>query len=152
MGIKKEKKFIPTDLPKDLDSYEHHVIEQAYLNTAPVVRIRKQDDDYVLTYKGSGMMAREEYNLPLNQKSYEHLLEKADGNIISKIRYLIPINDGKLTAELDVFKGTFAGMLLVEVEFSSVEQADAFQKPDWFGEDVTYSKIYHNSYLSQIKG
>ena len=133
MGMEIEKKFIPTDLPKDLDSYEHHVIEQAYLNTAPVVRIRKQDDDYVLTYKGSGMMAREEYNLPLNKKSYEHLLEKADGNIISKVRYLIP-------------------MLLVEVEFSSVEQADAFQKPDWFGEDVTYSKIYHNSYLSQIKG
>ena len=54
MGMEIEKKFIPTDLPKDLDSYEHHVIEQAYLNTAPVVRIRKQDDDYVLTYKGSG--------------------------------------------------------------------------------------------------
>ena len=85
MGMEIEKKFIPTDLPKDLDSYEHHVIEQAYLNTAPVVRIRKQDDDYVLTYKGSGMMAREEYNLPLNKKSYEHLLEKADGNIISKV-------------------------------------------------------------------
>ena len=42
MGMEIEKKFIPTDLPKDLDSYEHHVIEQAYLNTAPVVRIRKQ--------------------------------------------------------------------------------------------------------------
>ena len=149
-----ERKYLieKEQLPENLSDYPFHRIEQGYLCTSPVVRIRRQDNEYFLTYKSKGLMAREEYNLPLNKKSYEHLLEKADGNIISKVRYLIPINDGKLTAELDVFKGKFAGMLLVEVEFSSVEQADAFQKPDWFGEDVTYSKIYHNSYLSQIKG
>ena len=115
-----------------------------------MVRIRKQDDEYYLTYKGGGMMAREEYNLPLNEKSYNHLLKKADGNIITKTRFLIPINDGSLTAELDIFEGKFSGMVLIEVEFESVEQADAFQKPDWFGGDVTYDKKYHNSYLSKL--
>lgn len=30
------------------------------------------------------MMTREEYNLPLTAESYEHLLAKADGNIITK--------------------------------------------------------------------
>ena len=140
-----EKKFLPGNLPEDLNQYTHHKIEQAYLNTSPVVRIRKQDDEYYLTYKGGGMMAREEYNLPLN-----HLLKKADGNIITKTRFLIPINDGSLTAELDIFEGKFSGMVLIEVEFQSVEQADAFQKPDWFGEDVTYDKKYHNSYLSKL--
>lgn len=58
-----EKKFLPGNLPEDLNQYTHHKIEQAYLNTSPVVRIRKQDDEYYLTYKGGGMMAREEYNL-----------------------------------------------------------------------------------------
>lgn len=145
-----EKKFLPGNLPEDLNQYTHHKIEQAYLNTSPVVRIRKQDDEYYLTYKGGGMMAREEYNLPLNEKSYNHLLKKADGNIITKTRFLIPINDGSLTAELDIFEGKFSGMVLIEVEFQSVEQADAFQKPDWFGEDVTYDKKYHNSYLSKL--
>lgn len=150
MGMEIEKKFIPRKLPENLSQFKHHKIEQAYLNTAPVVRIRKQDDEYYLTYKGGGMMAREEYNLPLNKKSYEHLREKADGNIITKTRYLIPIHDGTLTAELDVFEGKFSGMLLVEVEFTSVEQADAFRKPDWFGEDVTHEKMYHNSFLSKL--
>ncbi len=144
-----ERKFLPAYLPENLDQYQHHLIEQAYLNVAPVVRIRRQDDTYILTYKGGGMMAREEYNLPLNRESYLHLLEKADGNIITKTRYLIPIHDG-LTAELDIFEGKFSGMLLVEVEFDSVEDANAFQKPDWFGEDVTYDKRYHNSYLSKL--
>lgn len=144
-----EKKFIPKDLPENLENFKHHKIEQAYLNTAPVVRIRKQDDDYFLTYKGSGMMAREEYNLYLNKESYNHLLTKADGNIITKTRFLIPIHDG-LTAELDIFEGKFAGMLLVEVEFESVEQANSFIPPEWFGDDVTNDKRYHNSYLSKI--
>mgnify|MGYP003272472872 FL=1 len=150
MGMEIEKKFIPNEIPKDLAQFKYHKIEQAYLNTAPVVRIRKQDDEYYLTYKGGGMMAREEYNLPLNAESYQHLREKVDGNIITKTRYLIPINDGNLTAELDIFEGKFSGMLLVEVEFDSIEQADAFQKPDWFGEEVTHDKMYHNSYLSKL--
>ena len=97
-----ERKFIPKNLPENLNQYSFHRIEQAYLNTAPVLRIRKQDNTYILTYKGGGMMAREEYNLALNRKSYAHLLEKADGNVLTKTRYLIPIDDG-LTAELDIF-------------------------------------------------
>lgn len=143
-----ERKFIPICLPDNLDSYEHHDIQQAYLNTSPVIRIRKQDEDYFLTYKGSGMMAREEYNLPLNQKSYFHLLTKADGNIITKTRYLIPLSNS-LTAELDIFHDIFDGRLLVEVEFNSVEDANSFIPPEWFGEDVTYDKKYHNSNMSK---
>lgn len=144
-----ERKFLPKYIPEGIDAYEHHHIEQGYLATNPVVRVRKSDEQYYLTYKGSGMMAREEYNLPLTDESYNHLIKKADGNIISKTRYLIPLNNG-LTAELDIFEGVFLGMLLVEVEFPSVEEAEAFMPPDWFGEDVTYDKKYHNSYLSRL--
>ncbi len=144
-----ERKFIPLDLPEDLNQLKHHKIEQAYLNTSPVVRIRKQDDSYYLTYKGGGMMAREEYNLPLNEKSYYHLLEKADGNIITKTRFLIPL-ENNLTAELDIFEGKFAGMVLIEVEFESIEQAKNFIPPKWFGADVTNDRRYHNSYLSGL--
>ncbi len=145
-----ERKFIPKNLPENLNQYSFYRIEQAYLNTAPVLRIRKQDDTYILTYKGGGMMAREEYNLALNKKSYEHLLEKADGNVLTKTRFLIPIDDG-LTAELDIFEGRFAGLVLVEVEFNSVEQAEVFTPPAWFGKEVTYDKRYHNSYLSRLE-
>ena len=79
-----ERKFLIKALPDDLDSYPCVHIEQGYLNTNPVVRIRKQNNDYILTYKGKGMLAREEYNLPLNEESYVHLKAKCDGNIISK--------------------------------------------------------------------
>ena len=93
-------------------------------------------------------MVREEYDLPLTKESYDHLLSKIDGLLIAKTRYLIPLWDG-LTAELDVFEGDLAPLQLVEVEFSSVEEAEAFIPPEWFGEDVTNSGKYHNSYMSQ---
>ena len=86
-----ERKYLIKELPKDLNTYPFHLIEQAYLNTDPVIRIRKQDEAYYMTYKGKGLLAREEYNLPLNETAYLHLLPKHDGNVISKKRYLIPI-------------------------------------------------------------
>ena len=95
-------------------------------------------------------MARSEYNLPLGKEGYEHMLNKADGNVITKTRYFIPLDNG-LTAELDVFEGMFEGLVFVEVEFESLEQATAFVPPDWFDEDVTNDRRYHNSYLSKLE-
>ena len=156
-----ERKFMLKELPQDLESYPFLHIEQAYLSTDPVVRVRKQNEEYFLTYKGSGMMTRVEHNLPLTEEAYYHLREKADGNIISKKRYLIPLHnpgfkegfptppeDYTLLIELDVFDAPFAPLTLAEVEFGSQEAANSFVPPDWFGEEVTYHKEYHNSYMS----
>lgn len=145
-----ERKYLLKTLP-DLKTYEFHKIEQAYLCTSPVVRVRREDETYYMTYKGGGMMAREEYNLPLNQESYQHLKEKADGNVIGKTRYLIPLEKEGLVAEVDVFDPPFAPLILAEVEFETEEQANAFEAPEWFGEDVTFDGRYHNSYMSTMK-
>lgn len=135
-------------LPQNLDTFPHLEIEQAYLCTEPVVRIRRQDNDYYLTYKSKGLMVREEYNLPLTEESYSHLREKADGILIQKTRYQLPLPQN-LTIELDVFHGRYEGLLLAEVEFPNEASAQEFTPPDWFGEDVTFSSRYHNSTLSQ---
>lgn len=149
-----ERKFLLNKLPDNLSDYPYHNIEQAYLCRNPVVRIRRQDDDYILTYKGDGKMIREEYNLPLNKEAYYHLREKIDGNIITKKRYEIPLNDPAclnkpLTIELDIFEGKFEGTVLAEVEFESKEDALAFKPPAWFSEDVTQDSRYHNSTMSK---
>lgn len=177
-----ERKFTIKQLPENLADYSYHLIEQAYLNTNPVIRIRREDERYYMTYKGEGLMAREEYNLPLNAESYAHLLPKADGNVISKKRYLIPIefpcfspdtatqppipqqtaafpscdsslqtppDDWRPVIELDVFNAPFEGLIIAEVEFPSIEKANAFIPPAWFEEDVTNDPAYHNSNLSK---
>lgn len=113
----------------------------------PVIRIRKDNNKYELTYKSKGLMAREEYNLPLDEASYQHLLTKIDGRLIRKKRYMIPFNDS-LTIELDVFEDDLAPLLLAEVEFPDEASALSFTPPEWFGTDVTFSSEYHNSTLS----
>lgn len=144
-----ERKYLVTCPPKDYDSSPSRLIEQAYLCTEPVVRIRKEDDSCYLTYKSKGLLAREEYNLPLTLAAYEHLLAKADGVTLTKRRYLIPIADTDLTIELDVFSGAYQGLMLAEVEFPTIEEAERFQPPQWFGRDVTFTGEYQNSRLAQ---
>ncbi len=148
LGMEIERKFLVKELPENMDSYEQKHIAQGYMCTNPVVRIRRSNDDYFLTYKGRGKMVREEHEFPLTAEAFEHMLPKIDGILIDKVRYLIPLEDGH-TAELDIFQGVLAPLRLVEVEFASVEEAEAFVAPDWFGDDVTNSKEYHNSNLSQ---
>ena len=77
-----ERKYLIHTLPENLENYPHRIIEQGYLSTEPVVRIRRDNDEYILTYKSKGLMVREEYNLPLTKDSYMHLREKIDGRLI----------------------------------------------------------------------
>ena len=142
-----ERKYLIRRLPGNTENYPCRIISQGYLNTDPVVRIRRDNDKYELTYKSKGFMERQEYNLPLTREAYEHLLTKIDGYMIRKKRYMIPLKCG-LTAELDVFEEQLAPLLLVEVEFQSEEDALSFVPPSWFGEDVTFSGEYHNSRLA----
>lgn len=143
-----ERKYLIKNLPENLAQYPCKHIEQGYLNTAPVVRIRRSNDKYTLSYKGEGLMVREEYNLPLTAEAFAHLKEKIDGILIKKCRYMIPYAE-KYTIELDIFEGELAPLILAEVEFETEEEANTFIPPQWFGEDVTFSTKYHNSTLSQ---
>ncbi len=136
-----ERKFLIKKLPEDLERYPSSDLEQAYLCTDPVVRVRRQDQEYYLTYKGKGLMVREEYNLPLNEAAYLHLKAKADGRVITKRRFRIPC--GPYTIELDLFSSP-EKLILAEVEFPTEEAALAFTPPSWFGEDVTGDSRYHN--------
>ena len=147
-----ERKFLIEDtsaLPFRPEEYPSRRIEQGYLCTEPVVRIRRDNDDYFLTYKSKGLMVREEYNLPLTAEAYAHLRPKADGRIITKTRYMVPLGEG-LTLELDIFRGDLAPLILAEIEFPDEQSAREYQPPEWLGKDVTFSAEYHNSTLSRI--
>lgn len=145
-----ERKFLIELPPEGYETHPSHQIQQAYLCTEPVIRIRREDESWYLTYKSKGHLSREEYNLPLTEEAYLHLLKKADGNILTKRRYLLPCpGHPELTIELDIFSGKFEGLTLAEVEFPTEEAALSFTPPEWFGKDVTFSGEYQNSRLSQ---
>ena len=45
-----ERKYLVSGIPDNIDSYPCRIIEQGYLNTSPVVRVRRDNNDYYLTY------------------------------------------------------------------------------------------------------
>ncbi len=109
-----------------------------------------------------------EYNMPLTKEAYQHLSSKADGNIITKKRYIIPLNEDafdedildanpelkaavenrSIKIELDVFEGVFTGRILAEVEFPSEEAALVYHPAEWFSQDVTGDPQYSNAHMS----
>lgn len=146
-----ERKYLieKNNIPFDYTQYPCRHIEQGYLCTEPVVRIRQDNDEYILTYKSKGLMVREEYNLPLTKSAYAHLKEKVDGRLIVKDRYVIPL-ENNLFIELDLFSGDLSDLSLAEVEFPDVTSAENFLPPEWFGEDVSNLPAYQNSNLSKL--
>ena len=150
-----ERKFRVIELPNNLEQFERKEIKQGYLCKGPIVRIRKSNNQYILTYKNKkGIQQKHaiqsnEVELELTKEAFLHLMTKVDDYIIEKTRYLIPYQE-KYTIELDVFEGRLHGLYFAEVEFETEEEAKNFIKPDWFGEDVSFDERFRNSYLSKI--
>lgn len=149
-----ERKFLINTLPENLGSYTCFKMEQAYISTNPVIRVRQKSTaehctKYILTVKSSGMLARHEYELEIDHNAYNNLLGKAEGNVISKFRYLIPL-DNSLTLELDIFKGVFDGLIIGEIEFPDEETAKKYTPPEYLSEEVTFDTRFHNSTMSTM--
>ena len=148
-----EKKFLVSDSPDLSQAVKVFEIEQGYLCSEPTVRIRRKNDDYILTYKNriavddEALNVSDEREMPLTKDSFFHLKQKCDGICIKKTRYCIPYQNYMI--ELDIFHDRYEGLILAEVEFDSVEESKLFEKPSWFLEDVSGKVDYTNSYLAQ---
>ena len=122
-------------------------IRQGYLSTdaGVTVRVRTKGDKGYLTIKGktndSGVSRFEwEKEIPFEEAGRLLGLCKA---VIDKTRYLVEV--GSHTFEVDEFYGENEGLLLAEVELSSEDEA--FEIPDWLGDEVTGNIRYYNSML-----
>ena len=149
MGTEIEKKWLPkgSEYLNIIKNCRYCEIEQGYLCTDPVIRVRKEDNRYYMTYKGHGTLVREEYNLPLTKESYDALIKKCEGRIIRKRRWQVPLPSG-LTVEMDEFQGELEPLVLFEIEFPDRETAENYIPPDYFGKNVTEDTRYTNAYLS----
>jgi len=148
MGFEIEKKYLVNKIPFDLENFQRKEIIQSYISTDPIIRLRKIDDNYVLTVKGDGHIKRQEFELMLTKEQYISLILKTENLTIKKTRYFIQLSNN-LVAELDIYHDNLKDLVTVEVEFSSMEDANKFSPPHWFGDDVSQNTRYKNSFLSK---
>ncbi len=144
-----ERKFLVDALP-NLEGVKYSEIKQGYFSLAPEKRVRQMDNKYFVTEKGEGYLVREEKEWEIDKKEAEVLFAMSKTYIIEKRRYYLPY--GEKTVELDIYGGKHEGLIVAEVEFSSEREAQEFEPPHWFGNDITYDKTYKNMVLALNKG
>ncbi len=143
-----EKKFlIMSDAFKNEIEKETRII-QGYLSSVPerTVRVRVKGTKGFLTIKGIGNKSgasRFEWEKEIPVPEAEELLELCEPGIIDKTRYNVVVGDH--TYEVDEFYGENQGLTVAEVELGAEDEA--FDKPDWLGEEVTGDPKYYNSML-----
>ncbi len=145
MSVEIERKFLVKN-----DSWKGQAMgvlyRQGYLaKKGCTVRVRVHGDSAKLTIKGARVgLSRSEFEYAIPRADAEAMLsEFADGKIIEKIRYKIPYGD--LVLEVDEFLGENLGLVMVEVELPNEDFE--FEKPDWFGMEVSGDDKYYNSNL-----
>ncbi len=146
MGVEIEKKFLLAG-----NDWKEHAegasYRQGYLSSAKerTVRVRTIRDKGFLTIKGISVGATRleyEYEIPFEEAN-ELLDELCEKPLIEKNRY--KVNLGEHTWEIDEFFGENEGLVVAEIELESEDQA--FEKPEWVGDEVTGDPRYFNSNL-----
>lgn len=151
MALEIERKFIVTGVPNDVVvDKEYHILQNYLAVGNEEVRIRARLEkgvfDYTLTFKSGGDLVRTEVCNVIERKTYYQLLGLIPEDSIEKTRQVFEYNGH--TLELDTFENKIMQSTLshkiVEIEFASVEDANNFVPPDWFGEEVTNDPRYKN--------
>lgn len=148
--IEIERKFLVKSDDFKKQAFTQNKIAQGYLSSVPerTVRVRIKGKKGFITIKGisqsSGMSRFEwENEIPLDEAI--ELLKLCEKGKIEKTRFEIKF--GIHVYEVDEFYGENEGLVMAEIELNS--ETEAFEKPDWLGEEVTNDERYYNAYLSK---
>ena len=144
MGVEIERKFLVCG--NEWKKGEGVSIRQGYINRDKerTVRVRIAGSQAFITIKGitRGSSRTElEYEIPVSDA--EELLTICEGMIIEKTRYTVAHAGTRWG--IDEFGGANSGLIIAEVELQCEDEV--FDKPPWFGGEVTGDVRYYNSNL-----
>ncbi len=139
-NIEIERKWLMEGFP-NLPHESEEWMEQGYLTFEPAVRIRKtckqKETNHWLTIKGGDGLCRTEVELPLDEAQYEALQKLLAAPTAKKRlrRYRLATGEELECSAVDETEPS--AFFYAEVEFATVEEANAFSPPDFLGREVT---------------
>lgn len=117
----------------------------APLGGAASVRVRIEGVQGKLNVKAAKVgMSRAEYEYDIPAAEAQEMLDTLCTGLILKTRHYLHL--GAHLWEIDVFEGENAPLVVAEIELGS--ETEAFERPDWLGEEVTQDHRYYNHTLS----
>ncbi|MER7765950.1 adenylate cyclase [Kitasatospora sp. NPDC096140] len=147
MGVEIERKYLADRPELEPAAPAGERILQGYVALGPKeVRLRRHGERCFLTVKEGSGLVRTELEVELSAEQFSELWPATDGARLEKTRTPVPL--GPTTAYLDVYAGPLQGLRTVEVEFDSPAEAEAFEPPAWFGEEITGQDRYRNQALA----
>jgi CYTH domain-containing protein len=146
-----EKTYLARYLPEKLWEYEHKDLLDIYVPESaehPTLRIRRRGDKYEITKKtpveNADASQHVEHTIVLEQAEFAALAQ-VKGKKVHKTRYGYSYQN--YMAEIDVFKDELAGLVLVDFEFETIEEMEAFKMPDFCLVDVTQEVAFAGGML-----
>lgn len=148
MAIEIERKFLVLNDSYKREALSHSHIQQGYIcsNEGRAVRVRIRDNRAYLTIKSptpEGGLPCYEFEKEITLEEGRQLMRLCEPGIIDKVRWLV--KSGEHTFEVDEFFGENEGLVMAEVELSSVD--DDVLIPAFIGKEVTGDPRYFNSHL-----
>ena len=141
-----ERKFKIEKFPDQLPLEYHGFVEQGYLCTEPTVRIRRSTAspetpeplNCKICIKSKGTLVREEIETPITSDQFDRLAAMLPRKPVTKDFRVFSLPGGLQLEVSLVDEGEPTSFMYAEVEFDSVEAAEAFVPPDYLGDELTY--------------
>lgn len=137
-----ELTYLARKMPQEANDVEPVKMLDVYVPEDPLVhsrlRLRQKGSKYEITKKmpveGEDASVHNESTIEIDQNEFETLAPSSKKRI-EKDRYITPI-EGR-PAEIDVFRGVLAGLVLIDFEFDNHEDKESFVPPAVCLADVT---------------
>lgn len=147
MPLEIERKFLLKNDAWRRAAHDARRLRQGYLNSEErcSVRVRTAEGRAWLNIKSATLGAQRhefEYEIPLEEA--DQMLDTLSLRpVIEKVRHLVAV--GGHVWEIDEFEGENAGLVVAEIELDHPDEA--FERPEWLGEEVTHDVRYYNTSL-----
>lgn len=149
MAIEIERKYLLANESWREQVQSSQPMRQGYMigSEKASVRVRISGNSAKLNIKSAELgITRKEYEVDLPLDDAREILDSlCQKPVLEKTRYLVPM--GKHTWEIDEFEGENQGLIVAEIELSSVDEE--FAKPDWLGAEVSDDPRYYNVSLAK---
>jgi adenylate cyclase len=143
-----ERKWLVKAMP-DLSGVSPVQHERYFLYNQDGVemRIQKEGDVFTFERKSDGYtLTSEKIKFDISSAEFETLKQSA----IKKILRTNYVLQKEPEISLKVYHGDYEGLVRVEVEFNSEEEAQSYTPPAWFGREITDSPLGRDKKLAGL--
>jgi CYTH domain-containing protein len=143
-----ERKWLVKITP-DLIQYKKIAFERyfIFIGDTVEVRVQKVDDKYEFERKTeTSILSRDEIKFEITKEEFDYYKSICNKSII-RDAYEIA---SEPNISLKIYHGNYEGLLRVEVEFSSEDEANSYKPLNWFGPEITNSEIGRDKKLIQL--